>query len=678
MKRNIKSRFVLALMLFTSVYNAAGQKIDLDLVDASENLRMGVVSYHSGEFNKAILSLEKALTYKPDWEITKIFLGNAYYRAGYTDEALSYWQDILSAGGGSTNLKVRVDNILYRRNMGPFLRDNFRYVTYHEISGITDEYSIFQRPGSPAPSRDGGLYVTSFAGNRILKFSANGVKLQTFLGGVNGINHPFDIINTGEYLFFTEYGGDRVVRSNLQGGELKRFGSTGSGKGEFLGPQFIAADDYGFIYITDEGNKRVAKYSKDGEFIFSFGEKSGLFEGFSEPTGIAYKNGKVLIADKRKAEIFMFDINGNFLRSFSPDLLSAPEGITMLPDGRFLVADSGRILVFDMEKETAVKVADIQGRDSLILKAVLDANGNIVLTDFNRNKILYLADITRMYTGLDVAVDKVVSDDFPVVSVELSVSALDGTPIVGLENNNFLVTEKGYPVKSSRLIYSGNMSEVTNISLLFEGSDKMNGKSEYRQSVIRELFDAQDGKGTISVISAEENPVMEIKNSSSGEMLFKSVIEDGSYSDDWKLDLGIRLAGSSLINKSDRKAVVFLSLGNLPGSSFDRYSLGEILDYLINNNITFYTVYAGSENSVPEELEYLSGKTGGKVYSLFRPKGIGEIIGDLKKRSSGSYVLEYTASLDSNFGRNPLPVEVQASIFGRSGRGESLYYAPLR
>jgi hypothetical protein len=125
---------------------------------------------------------------------------------------------------------------------------------------------------------------------------------------------------------------------------------------------------------------------------------------------------------------------------------------------------------------------------------------------------MYLADITRMYTGLDVDIEKVVADNFPAVSVELSVSAIDGTPIVGLESNNFLVTEKGYPVKDSKLVYSGNMSGVTNVAVLFEGSEKMNGKNEYRLSVLREIFKAQEGKGTISVISAEENPVMEIKN----------------------------------------------------------------------------------------------------------------------------------------------------------------------
>ena len=673
-----KIAFTLILLFSVFILPLSGQNIDLDQVDASENLRLGISSFHSGEFNKAILSLEKALTYKPDWEITRVFLGNAYYKAGFTDEALSYWQDMLSSGGGSTILKVRVDNIRYRRNMGPLLKDNFRYVTYHEIDGVTDNYTLFTRPGSPAPARDGGLYITSFAGNRVLKFSANGKRTGVILGGINGIDHPFDIINTGEYLFFSEYGGDRITRTNTDGGKLIRFGSTGSGDGEFLGPQFIAADEFGYIYVTDEGNKRVSKYTKDGDFLFSFGNKSASFEGFSEPTGIAYKNGNILVADKRRARLFLFDKSGNFLRSFSSSLLSSPEGITAIPDGRFLIADAQRVLIFDMDSETVTKVADVSGKEALIIKAVLDANGNIVVTDFNRNKIEYLADITRMYTGLDVSIDRVVSDNYPRVDVALSVSALDGKPLVGLEDNNFLVTENGYPVQNSRLIYSGNKSAVTNVALVLEGSEKMYGKKEYRLSALEELLSAQDGKGTISIVSAEQNPVTETKSVSNKDILVKSVIEDGDYSRDWTFDLGIRLGASTLLNKSDRRAVVFLSMGDLPDSSFVRYTLNEILDYLTNNNIAFYAIYAGEKDSAPRELEYLARKTGGGVYSLFRAEGVGGIIEDLKNRFVGSYVLEYSTSLDSDFGRKPLPVEVQVSLFGRSGRGESVYYAPLK
>ncbi len=677
-KKNMYAVVSALLFLFTAASSGFAQNIDLAKVDASDALRMGIVSFQSGEYNKAILSLEKSLSYKSDWNVTKIWLGNAYFKAGFTDQALSYWRDVLKNGGGSTTLKVRVDNLQYKRNMGPLLKGDSRYVTYHEIDGVTDNYTLFLRPGSAAPSDDGGLFVTSFGGDKILKISANGVKTLSFSGGVRGISHPFDIIKTGGYLFFSAYGSDEVMRSSMDGRKMIRFGSSGSGPGQFLGPQYIAADGNGYIFVTDEGNKRVSKFSYDGAFIFSFGRKRGAFPGFSEPTGIAYTDNNLLVADKHDAVLYLFDKSGNFIRSFPSDVLKAPEGISTLPDGRFLLADSGRVLVFNRSDETFRVVTESAGKNSLVLKAVEDVNGDIVVTDFNRNKILYAADISRMYTGLDVSIDRVVSSSFPKVNVELSVSAIDGTPLVGLEENNFLVTEHSYPVSSAKLVYTGNASKTTHISLLLEGSLRMAGKTKARLDVLEDILKAQKGSGTVAVVTAKEVPVLDSEGTSDHDVLSKAVIPEEDYTRNWQFDLGVRLAASRLVQKSDRRAVVFLTTGKLPPSSFSHYSLDEVYQFLINNHITFYTVYTGTKSSLAPELTYLSRKTGGEVLQLYRPAGVGRIVDDIQRIHMGTYVLTYTTKLDSDFGRRALPVEVQVSLFGRSGRGESLYYAPLR
>ncbi len=678
MKKAISIYIGSLFFLFRMVLPLSSQEIDLNKVNASDNLRMGIVSFQSGEYNKAILSLEKALSFKPDWDVTKIWLGNAYFKAGFTDQALSYWKNVLKNGGGSTILKVRVDNLLYRRNMGPLLKENSRYVTYHVIKGVTPKYTLFLRPGSLAASDDGGLYLTSFGGNKVLKISANGVKTFSILGGVQGIDHPLDIIKTDKYLFFTAYGSDQVIRTDLDGGKLIRFGSSGSGPGQFLGPQYIASDGYGYVYVTDEGNKRVSKFSYDGKFIFSFGKKEGAFNGFLEPTGIVYTDSKILVADRQRATLYLFDKSGNFLHTFSSPLLTSPEGISILPDGRFLLADSGRVIVFNMKNEMFRTVTASESKNSLVLKAVEDANGNIVLTDFNKNRISYLADITRMYTGLNVSIDRVVSDTFPEIEVELSVSTIDGTPLVGLEESNFLVTENSYPVSGAKLVYVGNKSRVTNISLLLEGSLKMAHKVKARRDALNDLLTAQKGRGTISIISAENIPVIESERTADADTLERAVLQDGNYSSNWQFDLGARLAASKLVQTSDRRAVVFLTTGILKPSAFSHYSLDEILEFFVNNHILFFTVYTGKKSAVSPELDYLCRKTGGALLQLYRPAGIGQIVKDIQKKHAGTYALSYTTKLDSDFGRRALPVEVQVSLFGRSGRGASLYYAPLK
>ncbi|MDA3939095.1 MAG: hypothetical protein PF693_07285, partial [Spirochaetia bacterium] len=321
--KTIITGFILIFIFFISFDLYA--QIDLDEVDANHEFQWGIISYHRGEYNESILALEKSLSLKPNSEQTKLWLGNAYFRAGFTDAAIDYWTDILDNGGGSVDLRVKVDNLKYLRSMGPDLKETPRYVFFHEIPGVTDNFSIFNRPSSGYATFDGGFYLSSFATNEIQKFSVNGVVRQTLRGGLSGINHPFDIVETGDYLFISEYSSDRMIRSSKDGTNLFRFGNTGIGPGELLGPQFIADDRDNYLYVTESGNKRVSKFDYDGNFIFSFGNKTNFIEGLKQPTGIVFFNNKVLVVDGRKKELNIFDNNGNFIKSYKSELLVTPE-----------------------------------------------------------------------------------------------------------------------------------------------------------------------------------------------------------------------------------------------------------------------------------------------------------------------------------------------------------------
>ena len=111
--KKITNVFILITLFFILGLDLYAQ-IDLDEVDANYEFQWGIISYHRGEFNESILSLEKSLSLKPEWEKTKLWLGNAYYRAGFTDSAIDIWTDILEKGGGSIDLKVKVENLKYQ------------------------------------------------------------------------------------------------------------------------------------------------------------------------------------------------------------------------------------------------------------------------------------------------------------------------------------------------------------------------------------------------------------------------------------------------------------------------------------------------------------------------------------------------------------------------------------
>ena len=60
-------------------------------------------------------------------------------------------------------------------------------------------------------------------------------------------------------LYVVEYGVGRVSRVSLDGKLLGRFGSAGSGEGEFATPWGIAVDSKMRIRVADTGNRRIVE-----------------------------------------------------------------------------------------------------------------------------------------------------------------------------------------------------------------------------------------------------------------------------------------------------------------------------------------------------------------------------------------------------------------------------------
>ena len=82
-------------------------------------------------------------------------------------------------------------------------------------------------------------------------------------------------------------------------------------------------------------------------------------------------------------------------------------------------------------------------------------------------------------------------------------------------------------------------------------------------------------------------------------------------------------------------------------------------------------------NVLPEEIVYITEATDGESQYVYRPEGLSGIVKDVIATPNGSYQLSYTSNLNTNFGKDYLPLEVEAYLLNRSGRDEIGYYAPL-
>ncbi len=113
----------------------------------------------------------------------------------------------------------------------------------------------FQRPSGLA-WHDHRLYIADAVNNRIHIFKEDG----TFEGllGTLDLNLPYDITLAADGAFYIiEYGAGRITKTSTDGKLLGRYGTSGTGEGNFATPWGLAVDSKMRIHIADTKNRRI-------------------------------------------------------------------------------------------------------------------------------------------------------------------------------------------------------------------------------------------------------------------------------------------------------------------------------------------------------------------------------------------------------------------------------------
>lgn len=645
---------------------------------AEQDFRRGVQSFYRGSFNDSIMEFEKALSYLPNENLILDWLGKAYYKSGIEGVALQQWNFASAQGYGGLLLQNRIEIVKARRITDNNYSDDIKYTEGGSFPGVREGNLIFSQPISILPNTDGSFWVLSYGTNELLRIDVNGFVVNRSNGPLNGFDRPMDILRLADgNLLIVESAGDRLTVVNNLGLFVKSFGKKGRGIGELIGPQYAAVSGEGNIFVTDFGNSRVAVFDKDGNGLFNFGNKTSDFEGLKGPTGIACLNGIVFVADAVTGAVYKFDESGNYLGILCrKKTFVRPESMKVHGDS-IILCDKNRILSVDTKTGSTFLNTKTGNAPSRVTCAVPDINGNLLVSDFRTNEVYLMSKMNEIVGGLFVQIDRVVSDNFPNITLEVKVENRNRQGIVGLKDVNFLVTENKRPCANVRFEGAASFNDVADITILVDRNVSLKNNKESLETAVREIVKAMDGKGRVRLVCAGAVPGTEYEGTTEGLKNFSENALKTPYASQIPLDLAIRLCANGLVNAEKKRAVIFVSNGQVTADAFTKYGLSDLSSYLNNNSIAFVNVLL-ENNALCPELSYLQENTNGSSYFVYRSEGLSSIIKDIIDIPTGMYRMSYTSSLQTDFGRAYLPVEVEAYLMNRSGRDEIGYFAPLQ
>ena len=244
--------------------------------------------------------------------------------------------------------------------------------TFADNANLDAPVGTFNEPWGVAVGPDGSVYVTDTWNHRVQKFTAEGEPVTTW--GQYGQPFPEDpasksyfwgprgiAVDSQGHVFIADTGNKRIAVFDEEGNFLTEFGTAGLDPGQFDEPVGVAAAEDGTVYVTDTWNQRVQSFTpnEDGSQYFPLQQwdvNAWFGQSLENKPFIAVGPDKhVFITDPEGYRVIEFTENGEFVRTWGdfgngPDQIGLAAGVAVDPEGFVWVTDAGnnRILRYTL------------------------------------------------------------------------------------------------------------------------------------------------------------------------------------------------------------------------------------------------------------------------------------------------------------------------------------------
>jgi hypothetical protein len=249
------------------------------------------------------------------------------------------------------------------------------------------------RCGNDGTPRGSQTYCDNSDLNPIIRFDPDGNVVEEFGSRMFAWPHGLHVDRDGN-VWVTEAGsgespsgqpfGHQVFKFSPSGELLMTLGEAGvegSGPNHFTAPSDIVTAPNGDIFVADghssAGNNRIVKFSSDGTFIMDFAE-TGYGPGqLMGPHAMAMDpSGRIFVADRGNKRIAIFDQEGNFLSNWTQ--FGMPSDIWISDDGTIFVADSESDMTQNPGWEKGIRIGDVE--TAWVEYFILDTGDNPPIT----------------------------------------------------------------------------------------------------------------------------------------------------------------------------------------------------------------------------------------------------------------------------------------------------------
>ena len=233
-------------------------------------------------------------------------------------------------------------------------------VVDHNTGEVLDQWGAgtFVMPHGLTIDDQDNIWLTDVGSHQVFKFDSAGNPLLT-LGerGVPGedathFNMPTDVAIAPDGTFYVSdgYVNSRITKFSKDGEYITSWGTRGAGTGQFDVPHSIALDSRGFVYVADRGNARIQVFDGDGKFMEEWKAPS-----LGRPWAVRIDSaGNIFVVDggdqnefwPDRARVLKLDAEGNVVASFGsygrkPGQFIWPHTIAIGPDGALYVGEVG-------------------------------------------------------------------------------------------------------------------------------------------------------------------------------------------------------------------------------------------------------------------------------------------------------------------------------------------------